>query len=135
MQYSSIPDFFWIPISAVLLVFIIDRAPHLQAIFRHPIPQYLGQISFSIYLVHGPLLWSLGRSTAKIAVAFTGRETVLQYCAGIFLSATITMPVIVWVADVVAKLVDAKAVRFGNWAYGKLLHRNEKRFEMISSYR
>jgi peptidoglycan/LPS O-acetylase OafA/YrhL len=120
-QYAGSPDHFWIPLGSAWLVFTIDRASHLQAIFTHRFPQYLGRISYSLYLVHGPLLWTLGRAAAVSAVGLTGRSTNELYCFGIFLSACVFWPVTIWVADIVMRAVDLKAVAFGHWAYASLL--------------
>jgi peptidoglycan/LPS O-acetylase OafA/YrhL len=45
---------------AVLLVFCVMRSPTLCRLLEGRVAQYLGRISFSFYLVHGPVLHSLG---------------------------------------------------------------------------
>jgi hypothetical protein len=49
----------WHTIGAFLLVSSIILSPLLQTLFSHPILVWLGQISFPIYLIHGPLIRSL----------------------------------------------------------------------------
>lgn len=51
---------FYHSIGALLLLPCIVQTRHLRDILESPVAQYLGKISFSIYLVHGPLLHSLG---------------------------------------------------------------------------
>jgi peptidoglycan/LPS O-acetylase OafA/YrhL len=130
-KYAQVPDHFWMSISAALLVLIINRAPHLQAIFTNRLSQYLGRISYGLYLVHGPLLWSLGRATAKVAVTYTGQETDAQYGLGIFLSACITYPVIILAAHLATHYVDMKSVQLGRWLYEKLLWDGRKDYEAL----
>lgn len=42
---------------AALLVILTARAPHLQALARRRLPVFLGRISYSLYLIHLPLLY------------------------------------------------------------------------------
>ncbi|ROV94991.1 hypothetical protein VMCG_08294 [Cytospora schulzeri] len=58
-----------VPIGAVLLVFVVDRATHLHVLFTNPFSQYLGRISYSLYMVHGPLLWTLGYMQNRVQIA------------------------------------------------------------------
>ncbi|KAJ4396702.1 hypothetical protein N0V93_000923 [Gnomoniopsis smithogilvyi] len=51
---------FYQAIGALLLLPCVLRSPTLRGLLESPIPQYLGRISFSFYLVHGPVLHSLG---------------------------------------------------------------------------
>jgi len=125
-RYTKTPGYFWLPIGAAWLIVTIDHAPHLQAIFTGPFPQYLGRISYSLYLIHGPLLWSLGRRLAMLAVSITGRETNELYCFGIFLSACVFWPVAIWLSDLVMRGVDNKAVDFGKFLYGALLTKGKE---------
>src|SRR6202000_426710 len=48
---------FW---AATSLVASIQRISWLKSFFETRFNQYLGRVSFAFYLVHGPLLWSLG---------------------------------------------------------------------------
>lgn len=51
---------FYQAMGAVLLVACILRSPVLVRLLESRFPQYLGKVSFSLYLVHGPVLHSLG---------------------------------------------------------------------------
>ncbi|KAJ4003469.1 hypothetical protein NW752_012085 [Fusarium irregulare] len=51
---------FYQAMGAVLLVACIMRSPVLVRMLESRFPQYLGKVSFSLYLVHGPVLHSLG---------------------------------------------------------------------------
>lgn len=47
-------------IGALVLLPCVLRSPTLSRMLESALPQYLGRISFSFYLVHGPVLHSLG---------------------------------------------------------------------------
>lgn len=51
---------FYQPMGALTLVHCILRSRVLRSFLEAPTAQYLGKISFSLYLVHGPVLHSLG---------------------------------------------------------------------------
>lgn len=51
---------FYQSIGALLLLHCVLRSPVLCSILEGRVAQYLGKISFSLYLVHGPVLHSLG---------------------------------------------------------------------------
>ncbi|TPX06756.1 uncharacterized protein E0L32_002252 [Thyridium curvatum] len=116
-------DNFWIPIASVVLIFTLDRAPFLQRIFTGAVPQYLGKISFALYLVHGPLIYTLGWHLCVALVGMTGRETDGQYGLAMLGAAAVFFPVCIWAADVVTRYIDTPSVNFGRWLYEKLIIR------------
>lgn len=77
--------------------------------------QYLGRISYSLYLVHGPVIHSFGYLLFPWMLRLVGRETTLRYCIGFGLAYTLLLVVVVWVADVFWRGVDMKSVRFAAW--------------------
>ncbi|CAJ2512999.1 Uu.00g011180.m01.CDS01 [Anthostomella pinea] len=117
------PKYFWLPLAAISLVFCIDNAPFLQPIFTARFPQYLGRISYAMYLVHQMILHSFGTKLGKTMVGFTGSETGVQYVSGIFLAAIVVWIGVIWTADLGWRFVDANAVSFCVWAYRKLCQR------------
>ncbi|RMZ87678.1 hypothetical protein DV736_g5095, partial [Chaetothyriales sp. CBS 134916] len=119
------PDRFWLPIAAVWLVFTVDRAPFLQSLFTNRPVQYLGRISFALYLVHGTLLWTYGWHLGKYFVDWTGRDTDWQHFWGIFCAFVFFLPVLIWAADLANRYIDVKVVNFGKKAgYGLPVHHN-----------
>lgn len=125
---------FW---AAVCMVACIPQIHWLRAFFETPFNQYLGRISFALYLVHGPILWTLGDRI----YAATGwyRDEHLEFLpswVNIFplsqkgplglepsflLPHFILLPLTLWVAEVVTKLFDEPSVRFSQWAYQYVL--------------
>ncbi|OTA91279.1 hypothetical protein M434DRAFT_76547, partial [Hypoxylon sp. CO27-5] len=114
------PDHFWLSIAAVWLVLSIDRAPFIQRIFTCNFSQYLGRISYSLYLVHLVILHSFGFRMGKFFVELTGYDTKLQYFSGVLVTTIIFWFITIWVADLGWRFVDAKVVRFSSWMYNHL---------------
>ncbi|TDZ73132.1 hypothetical protein CTRI78_v001417 [Colletotrichum trifolii] len=120
-QYGRHGDLLWIPLGAVLLVFTVDRSPRLQRIFTARWAQYLGRVSFAIYLVHNCMLWLVGWHLVRFFTAFTGAGTDEEYVLGVLLATCVLVPLIVCVADLAQRWIDARAVRFAAWVEGKLI--------------
>ncbi|TVY17929.1 hypothetical protein LARI1_G004466 [Lachnellula arida] len=114
-----IEDQFWIFIAAFHLVFTLDNAKFLQPIFTSRFSQYLGKISFALYIIHGSFLYSLGWNLSARILDRTGRDPGLQYASGIFLTGLFMYPLLFWAADIVARHVDARSVRFARWLWLK----------------
>ncbi|KAI3318409.1 acyltransferase family-domain-containing protein [Xylariaceae sp. AK1471] len=117
---SGAADYFWQPLAAVFLVLVIDSTRSLQRIFTTRLAQYLGRVSFALYLVHMLILHSLGFWLGKYFLEFTGSESYWQYGTGIGMAAVIVGCVIIYAADLGSRLVDVNVVRFTAWAYSKL---------------
>jgi peptidoglycan/LPS O-acetylase OafA/YrhL len=111
---------FWTYIAAVCLVFIMDNFCFFQSIFTTRFAQFLGRISFGLYIVHGTLLYTLGWNVSAKALELTGSEPGLPYASGILLTAVLLYPLMFWTADVVARLVDAESVTFARWLSAKI---------------
>lgn len=120
---SGAADYFWQPLAAIFLVFVIDRACFLQRIFTTRLAQYLGRVSFALYLVHMLILHSLGLWLGKYFLQLTGSKSYWEYGTGIGLASVIVGCVIIWAADLGSRFVDVNAVRFTAWVYGKLCKR------------
>ncbi|KAI0490149.1 acyltransferase family-domain-containing protein [Xylaria cf. heliscus] len=113
-------DCFWKPVAAVCLVLVIDKSRFLQGIFTTRLAQYLGRVSFALYLVHMLILHSLGYWLGEYFLQLTGSDSNWRYGAGVGLAGVTVGCVIIWAADLGSRFVDANAVRFTAWAYGKL---------------
>jgi peptidoglycan/LPS O-acetylase OafA/YrhL len=121
---------FW---AAVFLVSSIPHIPWLKRFFESSFCQYLGRISFSLYLVHGPVLWTLGdRLYAAVGWPKDGRLTYLPHWFNTFplpksgplglepaflVPHLILLPVTFYLAEVVTRAFDEPSVRFPQWLY------------------
>jgi peptidoglycan/LPS O-acetylase OafA/YrhL len=121
---------FW---AATFLVASVPNISWLKGFFETPFCQYLGHISFALYLVHGPLLETIGERI-YLAVGFQ-REGVAEDLApwvnafplpnigpyglelNYLLSNMILLPITLWFAEVVTTLFDGPAVSIPRWLY------------------
>ncbi|KAK8860045.1 acyltransferase [Apiospora arundinis] len=125
---------FW---AATLLVAATPRIPWLKSFFEGGLCQYLGRISYSLYLVHGPMIWTLG-DRIYTAVGWYQQEqlTNLHHWAdkaklpqtgplgleiSFLLPQIILLPLTIWLAEIVTRLVDEPSVRFAQWLYSRTL--------------
>lgn len=103
---------FWTSIAAILMLLALENNPILQRPFTTPVVQYLGDISFALYIVHIPICYSVGRMITLGAMNSTGMPL-----AGFMLGATFVVPLVLWTADIYWRLVDAKSVEFARWVW------------------
>lgn len=113
-------DQFWISIGAVMFVFIVDRVTALQSIFNMFVPQYLGKISYSMYLVHGSVIWSMGRMYKIIAVSLVGGVESPIVGVGVTISMILSYITVLIIGDLTTQHVDKRAVDLGRWIYDRL---------------
>ncbi|KAA8648987.1 hypothetical protein EYZ11_000768 [Aspergillus tanneri] len=108
-------------LGAILIVFSINHSKDIQKLFTNPLSQYLGKISFSFYIVHGPILHSLGYSIMPNIWNIVGKETNFQYCLGFFLGWLICLPLSLWAGDVFWRAVDIPSVKFARWVEDQVI--------------
>ncbi|KAH8786017.1 acyltransferase 3 [Diaporthe sp. PMI_573] len=127
---SMIPERFGdqmlMPFAAIGLVLTLDNNRFLQNLFTTSFAMYLGRISFTLSLIHGPLLNTLGHALARKSLAIVGGETDERYLTAIALAAIVWWLVLISLSCFVHRYVDAKAVQLSKWAYGKLLRANTR---------
>ena len=99
-------------IGAALIVFGINRSPDIQKLFTNRLSQYLGKISYSFYIVHGPILHSIGYSIMPTIWNITGKETNVQYCFGFLIGWLICLSLSIWAGDLFWRAVDIPSVKF-----------------------
>ncbi|KAL9115645.1 MAG: hypothetical protein Q9227_000013 [Pyrenula ochraceoflavens] len=119
---------FW---AATFLVASIPRIPWLKRFFEIPFNQYLARISFSLYLVHGPVLWTLGdRIYAAVGWSKESNATRIPGWINLFplpklgpfglevsflLPQLILLPFTLWIAEISTRLIDEPSNRFVHW--------------------
>jgi hypothetical protein len=54
------PEFYILSLDAILLIFSLSNSRTLQRSFNTEFAQYLGDVSYSLYIVHGMVVFSLG---------------------------------------------------------------------------
>jgi peptidoglycan/LPS O-acetylase OafA/YrhL len=89
-----------------LLVFTVMRSGFLQTIFQSRPLVWLGKISFSLYLLHIPIICSLG--------CFLYLWLDLPHATKALLSSGITLTVVLLLSVVYAKYIDNFSLKFSN---------------------
>ena len=102
-------------IGAMLFVLCTSYCSLLQKPFNTPLVQYFGKISYSLYLMHGPVIHVIGYRIEPWAWSITGSEPGFRYKAGFLLSSIFILPITIWAADLFWRAVDAPSVRFARW--------------------
>lgn len=126
---------FW---AAVWLVAALPRIPWLKRFFETDFCQYLGRISYGLYLVHGPVLWTIG-DRVYAAVGFhieQHKETIPHWIDKLPLPKTgplglevafllpnflLLLPLTLFLANAVTRFFDTPSVKFASWLYKKTL--------------
>ncbi|KAK1749451.1 acyltransferase 3 [Echria macrotheca] len=104
-------DYFLIPIGAFLLILCVSRCSLLQRPFTTSFALYLGRISYSLYLVHGPLLYTFGAWLAGKVARVPGGDG--EHTGGFLHPGLVYIafwPLAMWWADVVCCGVDEPVV-------------------------
>jgi len=90
--------------------------------------QYLGRISFAIYLLHGPTNWILGYVLPHLVWGqwqpssgsweYAVPESLPAYLVGLFVGWPVTLVIVMWVADIWMREVECRCIRFTKWIQG-----------------
>jgi peptidoglycan/LPS O-acetylase OafA/YrhL len=114
-------------ISGTLIMIAVPRIPLLKRFFESRFCQYLGKVSYALYLVHGPVLWSLGdRIYAAVGRTEERHLTDIPKWMDLFplpgwgplglevnylIPQLILLPLTLWIASIVTKTVDDPSVK------------------------
>ncbi|KAK6334121.1 hypothetical protein TWF696_002624 [Orbilia brochopaga] len=101
---------------ASMLCLAILYLPRVQAYLSLPVFQYLGRVSFSLYLVHGAVIRTMGHRLVLEGWsnyppdAYAGRMlvTVMVWLFAI-------LPTVIWLSDVFWRLVESPCTNFVRW--------------------
>lgn len=114
-------DHFLSPYGAILVVLTLDHTPFLQALFTNRFSQYMGKISYSLYMIHGPLLWSVGLKLAHLTVDHvSGGDTDTKYFWGMMLAFGLWWPMAIYLSDLTVRHIDNNCVALSKWVYENL---------------
>ena len=111
----------WQSIGSVIIVWSVNNLNDIQPFFTNYFAQYLGKISFAVYIVHGPILHSIGLVAMTASWRYIGRETTTQNCLGFLVAAAVVLPTVFWAADIFWRLVDVPCTKFSRWVEDKVM--------------
>ncbi|KAK4455389.1 acyltransferase family-domain-containing protein [Podospora aff. communis PSN243] len=104
-------------LGGIILVALVAHATPsnwmVATLLNARLPQYLGRISYSLYIVHGPLIHTLGYAVFPLFWSITGREETWRYVVGFAAAYVVLVGTVVLVADVFWRAVDMPCVRLG----------------------
>ncbi|PSS03247.1 acyltransferase 3 [Coniella lustricola] len=112
---GMLPMRFWHSLASVTTLFALEGLPSTQRLFNSPMILYLGEISYSLYLIH----WAVGYSWAEAvaaAVIAAGYEKFWACMA----SVAVTLTTGIWVADLFWRYSDIQCVKLARWIATKL---------------
>lgn len=112
-------DKFYPNIGTALLIFLLARANPTTSKWRRvlnsEVPQYLGKISFALYLVHGPVLHAVGYMIPHRIWWSMGTQMVdtgdYTWAATIMVGWAISLMLSLWAADVWTREVESRCVK------------------------
>ena len=110
-------------LGAILFVFCVSNSPSRwwqRRVFNTAFVQYLGRVSFALYLVHGPVLHTFGYGVERAVWGAMGTEG-WRFAGGFAVAGVVVVPVTLGVADAFWRGVDRPVVRFGRWVEGKCI--------------
>lgn len=108
--YSSQPagiQNFWLALSSLLLLWTFESLPILQRPFNTAFIRYLGDISFSLYAIHFPIIYMSFNMVMVPLIRWSGSYNVGCVINGI----CFVIPVVFWISDVQWRLFDLGAVK------------------------
>ena len=97
-------------IGAVTVFLGVSLSPTLQAGLRTPVFKWLGRISFSLYLTHFPVLFTIS------SLMFILLAPQLPYLPAIIVTSLLGIGISLIIADVYERVVDKPAIRLSRLA-------------------
>lgn len=109
--YQKDPREFWNPLAAIMILWFVEQVVFVRRFLSSEVPQYLGKISYGFYLVHGPLLHSVGFALQPRIWEVVGGDTAFRWCGGLFLGWILMLTLSIAVGHLFWLFVDAPLVR------------------------
>lgn len=111
---------FWHVCGAVLFTYALSTSKLMQRPFTTAFAQYLGQISYGMYLMHGPVTHSIGYAILGACWDIFGEERGSGFEVGFGVGLLLTTLAVMWAGHVWSRVVDARCVRLARWMIEKL---------------
>ncbi|XWW94544.1 hypothetical protein V2A60_002487 [Cordyceps javanica] len=105
---------------ALLFLVAVSGSAALQRPFLTRTAQYLGTVSYSLYIVHGPVMHSVGYLIAPAVLAATrAAESDARWATGVILATIINFAISLATADLFYRTIDVGSMRVAT-AFQKL---------------
>lgn len=106
----------WFPwtIGGIILVYAATKPNPLHQFLMSDIIQYLGHISYAMYIVHGALLRVLAYNLVPALWEIFGRSRA-GYFTGVLFGYFLSILVLIPIADAFWRGIDAPSIRFAKW--------------------
>ncbi len=114
------PVFYHI-LGAALLIQAANHFSRVRQALKHPLCRFLGRISYSLYLIHFPLVCSI---SAGLALLFFPH---MNYSMAITLAFLISVPLVIALATLFTEWVDQPAIRLADAFATRLMPRSHQR--------
>lgn len=121
----------YLSLGAILVVGVVLTTTQVANIFKLKWIAVLGKYTFSLYLVHTLILFTL---TTGLFVTFH-QSWGLGYNRSFVLSTLISIPVLVGATYLFERYVDAKSIKFSSWAAGLMLSERSFSPDFLLGYR
>lgn len=111
---------------AILMMPTLLFLPRIQRWFSSPVCQYLGKISFSLYMVHGFVLKALGHRlvlSSWMWVENVGGGDSMRFFVNVFTWGVVIIPVTVWLSDIYMRAWEVPCTNFVRWLEGLVVER------------
>lgn len=113
---APLPSYFWFGVSAILILASSFRLRPLQSFFETSFAQYLGKISYSVYIIHYTTVLVLGDRICDTAHHVVGDvDTQFKRLMIVFLEIVMLMILVIWQADLFSRVIDRPATNFARW--------------------
>lgn len=139
LKPAAVFNFKWFYLywAGVLTIISIPRIRWAKAFMETPFCQFLGRISYMLYLIHGPILWSIGdrlyAATGWPRLAHLSTlPNWLNICVlpkfgplglevGFLIPCLLLLIPTLWIAEIATRLIDGPSVDFAMFLYKKTL--------------
>ncbi|KAI1842113.1 hypothetical protein JX266_011646 [Neoarthrinium moseri] len=112
---------YWHCISAFLIMFGISRDKMLQWPMKTAVALYLGNVSFSVYIIHEPFLHLFAFHLVPFFRRWTGDASEVRRQAGFLVAMLFSAFWLFWLADLFKRHIEERCARLAGWVETKIL--------------
>ncbi|PSR90875.1 acyltransferase 3 [Coniella lustricola] len=102
---------FYLNCAAFAIILSLENLPRVQEWLNSRVILYLGHISFGLYLMHWPVVFSAGERT----INHLHRDLGYTLFSSVIMGGTLAVVLSVWIGDVFTRLVDRNCIRVAKW--------------------